>query len=293
MCRAEMQVVGEQALQSLRIANDALEPLAPEPSKQPSRKSRRKKKRGESSPPMPSIPLDTAKATQASYEDEGAPDSSGRNASSDGIAASEDMKTAEERYAAIAESSSSRDAGPMHQSQNGCSPGQAKQSAERHAGSVGASSSKHAESGRSKHARGAAESSPAKITLKVMHDVAAAVQPDRSSAAGSSKNGKAVLNGTGQGLEFNPEPSSVPLRVAVDHTSENDDTAPESGTTIQASCQPLECDLGAGSACRHCVCRSSHGEHRPSLQRKLHTDNCSSYTTAQQMPPMFCTTSGE
>lgn len=225
-----MQVVSEQALQGLRIANDVLEPLAPEPSKQPKRTSRRKKQRGDSSPPMPAVPLDTAR--QPSYDDEEAPDGSSRNASSDGISASQGMRKAEDRYTAIAEnssSSSSGDADASHEAQNGSSPGNAEQSAR----STRTSGSINATSERSKH--GVAESSAAKVTLKVMHDVAAAVQPGSKSSTGSRKNGGESLNGTGQGLEPQPEPSSVPLRVAVEHNSseksDQDGTASQSGNT--------------------------------------------------------------
>ena len=125
MCRAEMQMVSEEALRSLRIANDALEPLSLEPAKQSGRKSRRKMKRSESSPPMPSAPLEPAETSQASYEEEDASDSSRRNGSSDAISASQGMKEAEERYAFIAEGpgSSSRAANDQPSSQNGSRPG--------------------------------------------------------------------------------------------------------------------------------------------------------------------------
>jgi hypothetical protein len=260
MCRAEMQVVGEQALQGLRIANDVLEPLAPEPSKQPKRMSRRKTQRGDDSPPMPAVPLDTAR--QPSYDDEEAPDGSSRNAFSDGISGSQGMRKAEDRYAAIAEdsSSSSGDADASHETQNGSSPDYAEQSAR----STRASSSRIAISERSKH--GIAKSSAAKVTLKVMHDVAAAVQPGSNSSTGSRKNGGASLNGTGQGLEPQPEPSSVPSRVAVEHKSseksDQDDTASQSGNTSPekpldsifyiVSCQPSS-NIWRPGAC-HIAC---------------------------------------
>ncbi|BDA43110.1 hypothetical protein COCOBI_04-1210 [Coccomyxa sp. Obi] len=218
--RAEMQTVSEEALRSMRIANDALEPLSVEPPKQSGRKSRRKRKRSGSSPPMPSTPLEPAEASQASYEEEDAPDSSRRNGSSDAISASQGMREAEERYAAIAEapSNSSRAADGQPSSQNGSGPGQNRNGAPDE-------SQKRANlhvSGRSKHAQvegsvkepGSCRTSGGKVALQVLHDVAAAVQPGRSTDENGSET---ETNGAGHGRDLDAEPSTAPLRVAVNH----------------------------------------------------------------------------
>ncbi|CAL8468893.1 g8434 [Coccomyxa elongata] len=219
--RAEMQMVSEEALRSLRIANDALEPLSLEPPKQSKRKSRRKMKRSDSSPPMPSAPLEPAEASQASYEDEDAPDSSRRYGSSDAISASQGMREAEERYAVIAEgpSSSSRAADGQPSSQNGSGPGQNRNGApdesHKRAGMRVNGSSKHAQTEGSAKGPGSGGTSGGKVALQVLHDVVeAAVQPGRNTN-GNGADGE--TNGAGHGRDLDPEPSTVPLRVAVNH----------------------------------------------------------------------------
>lgn len=168
-----MQAVSEEALRSLRIANDALEPLSLEPPKQSKRKSRRKMKRSDSSPPMPSAPLEPAEASRASYEEEDAPDSSRRNGSSDAISASQGMREAEERYAVIAEgpSSSSRAPDSQPSSQNGCGPGQngngAPDELHKRANMRVNGSSKHAQMEGNAKAPGSGGTSGGKVALQV------------------------------------------------------------------------------------------------------------------------------
>lgn len=170
MCRAEMQMVSEEALRSLRIANDALEPLSVEPPKQSGRKSRKKKRRSESSPPMPSAPLEPAEAPQASYyEEEDAPDSNSRNGSSDAISASQGMKEAEERYAVIAErpSSSGRNGDGRSSSQNGSGPDGASGGSQRRANEHLNGSSTHAEKEGGVIDSGSGVTSGGKVALQV------------------------------------------------------------------------------------------------------------------------------
>lgn len=207
-------MAGEEALRCLRLANEALEPIVPDPPQQPNRKAKRKMKNGNASPPMPSAPLEV-KPLGESHSDLQEAWDNGSNGFPDAMSLSNSLKDAEGKYAAMAESSSR--AISEQPSENGSRPDGDLKTAPRseHGSSRGAESSDGVELGTpssssQKRSSKSGQKGAGQVALQVLHDVAAAVQPEQSSN-GAAEDGPTRLR------KPQPEPSAVPLRVAVCH----------------------------------------------------------------------------